>query len=539
MTLLQQIGLVSRSHGPGSVGRRPTLGTRNTIPAPTKGLNTRDAFAAMKPDFAIVLDNYFPDFGAVRLRKGYVEHASGMGAGYVESLIPHIAGTISKFFAVSGGKMFEMPRAGVAPVELRSGLAGNVWSDAAMSGSTVMVNGADAPMRIQADGTLAAAHNWTVASGPLPTLSRVMAFKSRLYFVEKDSPNVWYGGIQFVQGPLAKLDFSFVAPEGGNVVAIGTIPIDSGDGPDDFFCVFMGKGVVLVYAGLDPAAATVADGGFKLIGRFKIGALVGDRPLVNVGGDLIALTVDGATSLSTIMQRGRSGQKELNLTDRVAPSIREAAALYGETRGWDSILHPPASWLLFSLPGPNGEQYVMNTQTGAWCRFTGMDARCWRRFGDQLYFGGPGGKVFRANAGRADDGDPIEADVQTAFNYFRTPYEKRITMTRSIVEADASVQFQLGSTTDFGQAARLAAPSSIVTEGTKWATATKATGKKWATEGSPTGNKWAAGRVQLRDWQVVNRSGTAISIRLRSATRGADIALYATDVIFERAEGIL
>ena len=251
------------------------------------------------------------------------------------------------------------------------------------------------------------------------------------------------------------------------------------------------------------------------------------------------LTVDGAVSLTTIMQRGRSGQKGLGLTDTIAPTIRDAAGLYGETPGWDSILHPPASWLMFSLPGPNGEQYVMNTQTGAWCRFTGMDARCWGRFNDRLYFGGPGGKVFLADIGRADDGNPIEGDVQTAFNYFKSPQEKRITMTRSVVEADATVQFRLGSTTDFGLAAKLAAPSSIASVGTKWATATKPTGNKWATATKPTGNKWGAGRVHLRTWQTVNQAGTALSVRLRSSTRGAAIALYATDVIYEKAVGVL
>lgn len=538
MSLLAKIGEKGRQHGPASVGQRQTVGTRATIPAPTKGLNTRDAFAAMKPDYAIVLDNYFPDHGAVRLRAGHVEHADGVGSGYVESLIPHYSGTVAKFFAIGGGSMHEITDGGTVGAAVKDMLTGNIWDHATVSGSTILVNGADDPMRIEPAGTLAAAHGWTVSSGTLPVLLRVMAFKNRLFFVEKDTAEVWYGPLNGVQGQLTGFDFSFVAPEGGNVLELGTMTLDAGEGVDDFFLVFLQHGVVLVYQGIDPASA-VAGTGFSIVGRFKIGALVGDRPLVNVGGDLIALTVDGAVSLSQILKRGRSGQGGLGLTDTIAPTFRDRAALYGANAGWDSILHPPASWLMFSLPGPGGEQYVMNTQTGAWCRFTGMDARCWGRFRDQLYFGGPGGKVFRANVGLADDDNPIEGDVQTAYNYFRTPQEKRITMTRSVVEADASIQFQLGSTTDFGVTARLAAPSSIVTTGTKWATAFKATGNKWATASKQTGNKWAAGRVQLRSWQVVNQGGTALSIRLRSATKGANIALYATDVIYERAEGIL
>lgn len=536
MTILQQIGLVSRAHGPRALGRRQETGTQNTIPAPTKGLNTRDAFAAMRPDYAIVLDNYFPDSGRVRLRKGYVEHASGVGAGRVESLIPHYAGDVAKFYAIGVGAMYEITMSGAVGAALASGLTGNVWSHATVSGSTVLVSGEDDPMRIQADGTLAAAHGWTGLT-EVSELATVTAFKNRLYFTRLNSPKIYYGPLNGVQGELTEFDLSFVSPEGGNALQIGVVTVDAGAGIEDLFAVFMQNGVVLVYRGIDPSSGSAT--GFFKIGQYKIGALVGDRPLVNVGGDLIVLTVDGAVSLNSIMQRGRSGQRDIGLTDKIRPSIRDAAALYGDVDGWDSILHPPASWLLFSIPGPNGEQFVMNTQTGAWCRFRGMDARCWGRFNDQLYFGGPGGKVFRANVGRSDDDGPIEGDVQTAFNYFGTPHEKRITMGRSIVEADSSVQFRLGSTTDFGQSARLAAPSAITTEGTKWATATVATGKKWATAETPTGNKWAAGRIQLRDWQVINLAGTAISIRLRSSTKGADLALYATDVIFEKAEGIL
>ena len=542
MSLLNAIHRKGREHGSGAIGPRQQVGTRTTIPAPTKGLNTRDAFAAMKPDYAIKLDNFFPDHGAVRLRKGFQEFADLTGAGigdYIQSLIPHYSGTVAKFFAAAEGELYDITRGGRLSSSnlLTAGLRNNRLSHATVSGHTILVNGANVPMRIEPAGTLASEHGWTrPGDDPLPTFSRVMVFKNRVYFVEKDSANVWYGPLSSVQGMLADFDFSFIAPEGGNVLEIGTMTVDAGAGIDDLFLVFMQHGVVLAYNGIDPAASD--ETGFSLVGKFKIGALVGDRPLVNVGGDLVALTVDGAVPLGELLKRGRSGQRRLALTDAIAPTIRDQAALYGAINGWDSILHPPASWLVFSVPGGK-QQYVMNTQNGAWCRFVGMDARCWGRFEDKLYFGGPEGKVFLANAGHADDDEPIEGDVQTAYNYFGTPQDKRITMTRSVVEADSNVRFQLGSTTDFGVTADLAAPSSIASAGTPWATATKATGRKWATATKPTGNKWAAGRVQLRTWQTTNQIGAALSVRLRSSTKGSNLALFATDVIYEKAPSLL
>ena len=535
------MGLATHEHGSAALGPRQTIGTRRTIPAPTKGLNTRDAFAAMDPDYAIKLDNYFPDSGAVRLRNGYIGYAKDMGSGYVEGLVPHYSGTVEKFFAFAGGSMYDITGDGSPTVievgaAVKTGLSSNIVSSATAGNSTIIVNNEDVPMRVQANGTLASDHGWdTPGDNPLPVMRRVTLFKHRVYFLQKDSTKVWYGGVDHVQGDLAEIDLAWVAPEGGNVLEVGTMTIDAGSGIDDLLLFFMENGVVLAYRGIDPAATD--ESGFFIIGKFKIGALIGDSPLVNFGGDLIVLTSDGAVSMSKILQIGRSQTRRTSLSDTVASIIRDQASIYGKVAGWDSIVHYPSSWLLFNIP--IGEQYVMNTQTGAWCRFLGMDARCWMRFNDKLYFGGAGGIVYEANRGGSDDDGPIEGDVQTAYNYFGTAQDKRITMTRSVVESDASVQFQLGSTVDFGQSAELNAPTSIQSIGTAWATSTKATGKKWAVGGNTTGNKWGAGVVQLRAWQPTNLVGSALSIRLRSSTQNAKMSLYATDVITETAPSLL
>ena len=100
-------------------------------------------------------------------------------------------------------------------------------------------------------------------------------------------------------------------------------------------------------------------------------------------------------------------------------------------------------------------------------------------------------------------------------------------MIRAIVESDADVSFRLGSTTDFGAPAPLGAPSAIATEGATWNEA------EWNDA------EWAVGVGELRQWQTVNQIGSALSIRLRSSTNGAALALLATDVVHERAPGIL
>ena len=396
MSLLRRISKVAQRHGGGAVGMRQQEGKRATIPAPTKGLNTRDALGAMKPDYAICLDNYFPDHGAVRLRKGSREYADGVGAGYVETLIEQYAGSDARFFAVGGGALHDISMTGTAPTALKTGLMSSRWSWANIGGHIVMVSGLDEPERIDLSGALVTPHGWTGLT-ETAELETVTAFKKRLFFTRRDSPIIYYGPLNGVQGELTEFDLSYVVKSGGNALHIGSMTMDAGQGVDDMFLVFMQHGIVLVYSGIDPSSGG-ADG-FYQVGTFRIGELVGDRPLQNVGGDLFVHTVDGVVSMEALLKRGRSGQRGVSASEAITPSIRDQAAIYGATRGWDSILHPPISWLLFSAPVAGGEQYCMNTQTGAWCRFTGFDARCWGRFQDKLYFGGPMGKVFEAGIG--------------------------------------------------------------------------------------------------------------------------------------------
>ena len=526
MSILQAIQKTTRQHGRGSL-QSGSVARRHTIQAPVGGWNTKDAYANMKPKYAIVLDNYFPEAGRVRLRRGAVEFNDGVGSGYVESLISHRSGSTKKLYAAGGGALYDVTSTG-GGTSVKSGLSGNRWQSASMNGHTILVNGEDAPVRIEPAGTLASAHCWakeTNQPGTLvpSSLYRVMTFKGRMFFLEKDTAKLWYGDVGAIQGDLHVFRLDRVHPAGGNAIAMGTMTIDAGSGVDDLFCVFMSSGAVLVYQGTDISSAT----GWNIVGIWEIGTLVGDRPLVKFGGDLIAITTDGYIKLSKMLTGGRMIDRRSSLSDAIAPAVTEQVRLHGLTPGWDCVLHTPATWLLFSIPVFGGEQHVMNTQTGAWCRFTGWDARCWARHDDKLYYGGEGGKVYQADFGADDDGAPIEGDVQSAYNYLGSADDKRFTMARALVEADGDVAIRLGTTTDFNEEAQLSVPTEIISSGAEWDTAT------WdATE-------WAGGTFALQSWQALDREGTAISMRVRSSTRNVRISYYASDIIAERTSGIL
>ena len=310
-------------------------------------------------------------------------------------------------------------------------------------------------------------------------------------------------------------------PRGGNIVDIGTLTLDGGTGIDDLMVLFMSSGAAIIYQGTNPTES----GEWSIVGIFELGRLLGDRPLVRYGGDLVVMTEDGYIPLSRMLL-GDASRKEA-FSDTIAPSVSEAADTYGATAGWDCILFPKAKWLLFNVPQTGGVQHVMNTQTKAWARFRGMNARSWAEHKNRIFFGGTDGKVYEAHRGSDDNGQAIDADSQGAFNYLKSPDDKRFTMMRALVEADGGTRFRLGTTTDFGQAAVLSPPTDIVSAGSGWNEA------QWNEA------EWAGGSAVVRDWQAINRDGTALSVRLRSRTKGVSLAHYATDVIAEKTVGIL
>ena len=141
---------------------------------------------------------------------------------------------------------------------------------------------------------------------------------------------------------------------------------------------------------------------------------------------------------------------------------------------WRYVRYDHASGVVdvryYEAEGENQDQFVMNTLTGAWCQFTGINANCWEILNDVPYFGGNDGNVYQWDYGAGDYIDsldyPITATVQTAFNYFESRgHLKRWTMVRPILTTDGSVTPGVGLNIDFGTDAPISIPSTRRREG--------------------------------------------------------------------------
>lgn len=477
----------------------------HSVPAPVGGWNARDSVDAMAQLDAVVLDNWFPTTGKVTVRKGYSQHATGLG-GPVETLAELHAGTVRKLVAAANGNLWDATSPGAAS-SIGSGYTNDRWQWANFNGKIFLVNGADTPK--DWDGTTLSNTAWT---GPtLTELSGVNVFKNRLFFWKASSQSFWYAGINAVNGALTEFPLSRVAAFGGNLVAMVTWTIDSGSGLDDLAVFVMSSGDVVVYEGTDPGSASA----WSLVGVYRISAPLGVRGFVNVGGDIMIMTLDDYVSLSKVLREGRIGA-----SSKVSGAVLSATQSGGSYFGWQALLYPKGSMMIMNVPKSNSEfdQHVLNTSTGAWCRFTDIHANCWGIYNDNLYFGGDE-VVYQADTGNTDNGDQIDASAMQAWNDFGSAYRKRITASRAVIESQGSVNFELGIGIDYAQpnigSISAAAPSGAIWDTSPWDT-----------------TSWSADTRITNTWRVSKGSGQKVSPRLVVGSKQT-VSWLRTDFLYE------
>lgn len=492
-----------------------------TIPAPTAGWNTRDPLDAMEPAYATKLVNIYPDQGYVRTRKGYSVHCDLNRDGKdIETLVelPLASGT-SKLLAACDGRLYDATTS--SPVLLESGLTEDRWQHAIMSGRLILVNGAETP-RVWDGSTLAVAtYRSDNTNDPLTPsrLIQVTHYKSRLYFVEKDSCNVWFGETAAITGNLSKIDFSFILHRGGRVAFVAPWSRDTGSGLADYLVVVSSEGEVLVYEGTDPT--TVATWG--LVARFFLPPPVqGRRGWINVGSDLLIVHKAGITPLGTLLASGNDSTYAV-VTDVINRSFLEATASWGESEGWCAIYHPTGQALYVNVPVLNAaEQFVLNPATGAWTRYVGMNATTWATLEDSLLFGSKNGAIYRANYGDSDNGAGIKSELKTAYSYFGDRgHIKRFTMARPQVRTPAGLKFSMAIDTNFN-------PSEF--------SSVQVADNANALWGTAVWNEalWDSPKLSSEDVYSLTNLGRAASLSLAVQTQAGGFEMYAAAITYEQ-----
>jgi len=223
------------------------------------------------------------------------------------------------------------------------------------------------------------------------------------------------------------------------------------------------RGQAVVYGGTDPSSAST----WELIGVYDVGPPIGYRCFNKVGAELMLLNLDGVLPLSKGLALDRAAQSQVTITLNINSAMNEAARSYKGNFGWELMPYAKGTMAILNVPIQEGQtqhQYVMNTITGAWCKFTGINANTWAVYKDNLYLGGNGGLVYQADTTGLDVQTPIDAIGQGSYNYYEMRGRlKQWKMLQPLITTDSDARPSLGISTDFRDNASLGTPTSSTT----------------------------------------------------------------------------
>lgn len=388
-----------------------------TLPAPINGLVTSESLLGLVQASAERLDNWVPTRRGVKMRKGSKTHASISNIGApVVSLIAYSAPTLKKVFAASTTQIFDVTSvasATIPPAAAVSGRTSGYYSFVNFSTTggqfLTVVNGTDPLLLYDPVGgwvPITATSTPAITGGSTSTLEQVWVYRNRQFFIQASSLVARYLPVGAVAGALGTIDMNGVFQKGGRLVLGATWSIDAGNGLDDK-CVFItDQGEAAIYQGSNPASAT----DWSLVGLYEIGPPMGNRSNMKAGGDLVIATKAGLVPISASLQKGPDELSTAALTKNIEPDWRQLAVDRG-TLPWEVLKVISEGYMIVSIPvtapGQEPIAYVMNIETGKWCRYTNWDARCMAVVDGRLYFGTSDGRIKLADIGGNDDGAPI------------------------------------------------------------------------------------------------------------------------------------
>jgi hypothetical protein len=419
-----------------------------TLPAPTRGIILSENLTYMQPGGAMVYDNWRPTMRGAQLRGGSIRWCDLFDNGVdppppledpsrkpIISAFEYASGSEQKMFAATQDSLFEVTFAGTPTLVTDGQSSGNYCASqlATMAGDYLLAlnDAGDFPLRF--DGS-----SWEVLDPTAPTppdilitgpagttvengknLVYVWKYANRWFFIEGGSMNAWYLDIDAIGGTLQMIPLSGSATKGGKLLFGATWTIDAGDGLDDKCVFFTDQGEVLIFSGSNPSDAN----NWRQEGRYQLPPPMGMNAHALLGGDLLIATVQGIVPLSAAITKD-AGQLELTmLTVTIKPMWRSEAQVK-TTLPWTMERWDEYGAMFVTWPGgPPGNRYcaVVNTATGAWCRYVGWDATCFIRLRGDMFFGTQNGIVMQADRTGYDDGLPYTCTLVGGWEMFQSP----------------------------------------------------------------------------------------------------------------------
>lgn len=366
-------------------------------------------------------------------------------------------------------------------------------------------------------------------------MSYVWVYKNRLWFAQKNSLNAWYlDQVDAIGGAATVFPLDGVLGRGGALLFGQGWSLEGGaEGGLSEQNVFVStEGEVATYQGIYPGEAAT----WSKVGIYRIGKPLGNRAFIRGGGDLAIATSVGLVPLSKAIQLDVTSLNVATVSYGIADAWFDAT----ETRtmeGWQAELWPEQKMAVIAPPttqdAPDPVMFVSNSETGAWARFTGWNAKCMEVFEGVLFFGGAEGRVMIANVGGNDEDAAYTGVALPLYTDLGSPASLKVpTAGRAVVRATTQVYGQVSFQADYNLGmppAPDAAP--IMNIANLWGAGV------WGQ------SVWGGGLVDVisQPWSSLGGTGYACSLAYQvtsAAVQPLDVELVRMEMLYTTAEAV-
>lgn len=458
---------------------KPRTALNSLFPAPIGGwIANRSKAIARSPQLpagASVLENWFPTSTGCKLRRGSQRWATlGTGVDPVLSMFTYNVGAQQQLFASTYSTIYDIStitnpynyvvgtyvddyigtenddligEPADSGAVMMEGLTGGTWvtSQISTGGGTFLrgVNGRNVPF-VYDGGAFTNEPALTFEDGEQAEpqdLSYVWLYKRRHFFIRENTLDAYYLPVNSVGGELHVLPLGAVFTLGGSLLFGGSWSLGTSDqGGLSAQCVFVTtEGEVAVYQGSNPDDAT----DWGLVGVYRIGRPLGKTAHISAGGDIVIATTIGFLPLSEAIQRDYAALAPGAVSNPIEDAWNEAVARRGVAE-WNVVTWPDGQMVLVAPPPPATDQatlFVANANTGAWCKFTGWNVRCFAVWRGQLFFGSDFGRVVRANVTGSDQGIAYVGRYMGLFDDLDTPSaRKKAQIARATLQSSTAIR---------------------------------------------------------------------------------------------------
>lgn len=418
-----------------------------SLPLPALGLNAKDAINNMDMRFALALNNLVPKQHYLELRKGYKLFVPFQAR--PSFLAAYEYGLNNCLICALQGDIYRINEDATQIKLNETRFNYDAWQSVNYKGRMFLSNGQDEVQVFDGEtlqrADFSAAENYQ-SSFASSKLSSGVLHANRLFFIEKNSLVFWYAkNAGQIAGEFEPFDLSQIAKFGGKLVAAVNLSPLAQEGLVGFLT---SNGEFIVYGGDNPADLN----SWALKARIKLPRPLGPNCFEEFHGEIAYLSQEGYFLLSQLMATAATN-KAVAINDKINPLLRQYSQIF-DNEGWQIKHFEKEALLIINIPARGGSvQHVLNSESGAWCSFSGIDAQSFCSLKDNFYFAGTAKNgqngIFIFADIFNDAGEQIAWEWKTPYTNFNNPLVKALLESNVLLKASSNFVFDLTASVDF------------------------------------------------------------------------------------------